>query len=99
VSTARLSRREGPRPALGQDRLLLNRGVSGSIRNQDQGWGYRGSLISGSQARWDARKKARSQKPVFLQRVSITIAKGDSRVLDSMRHDRQSVTAPDLVGH
>ncbi len=25
-------------------------GVSGSIRNQDQGWGYQGSLISGSQA-------------------------------------------------
>jgi hypothetical protein len=28
----------------------LNQGVSGSIRNQDQGWGYQGSLISGSQA-------------------------------------------------
>ncbi len=26
------------------------RGVSGSIRNQDQGWGYQGPLISGSQA-------------------------------------------------
>ncbi len=36
---------------------------------------------------WDARKKARSQKSEFLQRASITIAKADSRVLDSMRHD------------
>jgi hypothetical protein len=42
---------------------------------------------------WDARK----QKPGFLQRVSITIAKGNSRVLDCMRHDWQSSTAPDLV--
>jgi hypothetical protein len=25
-------------------------GISGSIRNQDQGWGYQGSLISVSQA-------------------------------------------------
>jgi hypothetical protein len=30
-------------------------------------------------------------------RVSITIAKGNSRVLDCMRHDWQSATAPDLV--
>jgi hypothetical protein len=47
---------------------------------------------------WDARK----QKSEFLQRVSITIAKGNSRlgVLDctsSMRHDWQSSTAPGLV--
>ena len=42
---------------------------------------------------WDARK----QKSEFLQRVSITIAKGNSRVLDCMRHDWQSSTAPDLV--
>ena len=42
---------------------------------------------------WDARKK----KSEFLQRVSITIAKGNSRVLDCMRHDWQSSTAPDLV--
>jgi hypothetical protein len=42
---------------------------------------------------WNARK----QKSEFLQRVSITIAKGNSRVLDCMRHDRQSSTAPDLV--
>jgi hypothetical protein len=47
---------------------------------------------------WDARKK----KSQFLQRVSITIAKGnsESRVLDCMRHDWQwqsaSATAPDL---
>ena len=26
-------------------------GVSGSIRNQDQGWGYQGSLISGSRVK------------------------------------------------
>ena len=44
---------------------------------------------------WDARK----QKSEFLQRVStgITIAKGNSRVLDCMRHDWQSSIAPDLV--
>ena len=42
---------------------------------------------------WDARKK----KSEFLQRASITIAKGNSRVLDCMRHDWQSATAPDLV--
>ena len=42
---------------------------------------------------WDARK----QKSEFLQRVSVTIAKGNSRVLDCMRHDWQSSTAPDLV--
>ena len=42
---------------------------------------------------WDARKK----KSEFLQRVSITIAKGNSQVLDCMRHDWQSATAPDLV--
>ena len=42
---------------------------------------------------WDARKK----KSEFLQRVSITIAKGNSRVLDCMRHDWQFATAPDLV--
>ena len=44
---------------------------------------------------WDARKK----KSEFLQRVSITIAKGNSRVLDctSMRHDWQSATAPVLI--
>ena len=42
---------------------------------------------------WDARK----QKSEFLQRVSITIAKGNSRVLDCMRHDWQSSTAPGLV--
>jgi hypothetical protein len=32
--------------------------------------------------------------PVHMQRVSITIAKGNSRVLDCMRHDWQSATAP-----
>ena len=44
---------------------------------------------------WDARKK----KSEFLQRVSITIAKGtsNSRVLDCVRRDWQSSTAPDLV--
>ena len=42
---------------------------------------------------WDARKK----KSEFLPRVSVTIAKGNSRVLDCMRHDWQSATAPDLV--
>ncbi len=44
---------------------------------------------------WDARKK----KSEFLPRVSITgtIAKGNSRVLDCMRHDWQSATAPGLV--
>ncbi len=42
---------------------------------------------------WDARKK----KSEFLQRVSITIAKGNSRVVDCMRHNWQSATAPDLV--
>ncbi len=42
---------------------------------------------------WDARK----QKSEFLQRVSITIAKGNSRVLDCMRRDWQSATAPDLI--
>jgi hypothetical protein len=40
---------------------------------------------------------ARKQKSEFLQRASITIAKGNSRVLDCMRHDGQSSTAPDLV--
>jgi hypothetical protein len=48
---------------------------------------------------WDARKK----KSEFLQRasvtVTVTIAKGNSRVLDSMRHDWQSATAPDFQGH
>jgi hypothetical protein len=39
---------------------------------------------------WDARKK----KSEFLQRASITIAKGNSGVLDCMRHDWQSATAP-----
>ena len=43
---------------------------------------------------WDARKK----KSEFLQRASITIAEGISRVLDCMRRDWQSATAaPDLV--
>ena len=44
---------------------------------------------------WDARKP----KSEFLQRVSITIAKGSSQVLDCMRHDWQLefATAPDLV--
>ena len=42
---------------------------------------------------WDARKK----KSEFLQRASITIAKGNSQVLGCMRHDWQSATAPDLV--
>ena len=42
---------------------------------------------------WDARKK----KSEFLQRVSVTIAKGNSRILDCMRHDWQPATAPDLV--
>ena len=42
---------------------------------------------------------ALKRKSEFLQRVSITIlvAKGRSRVLDCMRHDWQSATAPDLV--
>ena len=44
---------------------------------------------------WDARKQKSARE--FLQRVSITIAKGNSRVLDCMRHDWQSSTAPDLV--
>ena len=44
---------------------------------------------------WDARNL--KKKSEFLQRVSITIAKGNSRVLDCMRHDWQSSTAPDLV--
>jgi hypothetical protein len=42
---------------------------------------------------WDARK----MKSEFLQRVSITIAKGNSRVLECIRHDWQSATAPDWV--
>ena len=42
---------------------------------------------------WDARRR----KSEFLQRVSITIAKGNFQVLDCMRHDWQSATAPDLV--
>jgi hypothetical protein len=42
---------------------------------------------------WDARKK----KSEFLQRVGITIAKGNSRVLECIRHDGQSATAPDWV--
>jgi hypothetical protein len=43
--------------------------------------------------------RARKKKAEFLQRVSIavTIAKCNSRVLDCMRHDWQSATAPDLV--
>ncbi len=43
---------------------------------------------------------ARKKKSEFLQRASITIAKGNSRVLDCMRHDwhcGQSATAPDLI--
>ena len=44
---------------------------------------------------WDARKK----KSEFLQRVSIMIAKGNSQVLDCMRHDWQSATAAGLLGH
>jgi hypothetical protein len=43
------------------------------------------------------RAGARKKKTEFLQRLSITIAKGNSRVLDCMRHDWQSATAPDLV--
>ncbi len=39
----------------------------------------------------------RKQKSEFLQRASITIAKGNSRVLDCMRHEWQSSTAPDLM--
>ena len=42
---------------------------------------------------WDARKK----KSEFLQRASVTICRGNSRVLDCRRHDWQSATAPDLV--
>jgi hypothetical protein len=37
-----------------QSRAVLDQGyqgVSGSIRNQDQGWGYQGSLISGSRVK------------------------------------------------
>ena len=51
---------------------------------------------AGSGSGWDARKK----KSEFLQRVSITIAKGNSRVRDCIRHkihDWQSATAPDLA--
>ena len=47
---------------------------------------------------WLGRTKKKSE---FLQRVSVSItilvAKGNSRVLDCMRHDWQSATAPDLV--
>jgi hypothetical protein len=39
---------------------------------------------------WDARKR----KSEFLSRY---LAKGNSRVLDCMRHDWQSATAPDLI--
>ncbi len=41
----------------------------------------------------------RKKKSEFLQRVGITIAKGNFRVLDCIRHDWQSATAaaPDLV--
>jgi hypothetical protein len=46
---------------------------------------------------WDARRRGK-EKSEFLQRASITIAaKGNSRVLDCLRHDWQSATAPDLV--
>ncbi len=86
MRTARLSRREGPRPALGRIVCV----ESGSLTD---------SVSGGTGSGWDARKKARSQKSEFLQRASITIAKVNSRVLDSTRHDRQSATAPDLVGH
>jgi hypothetical protein len=43
---------------------------------------------------WDAREK----KSEFLQRVSATIARGNSRVLDCTRHDWQlaSTSQPDL---
>ena len=61
------------------------------LREKEEGPGAGGSG-------WDARK----QKSEFLQRVSITIAKGNSRVLDCMCHDCmchdwQPSTAPDLV--
>jgi hypothetical protein len=46
---------------------------------------------------WDARKRTPSRKSEFLQRVRVTIAKGNSRILDCMRHDWQPATAPDLV--
>ena len=44
-------------------------------------------------------RRGRKEKSEFLQRVSVTIARGNSRVLDSMRHDWQlaSTPQPDLV--
>ncbi len=45
----------------------------------------------------DRPSSARKKKSEFLRRVSITIAKGNSRDLDCIRHDGQSATAPDLV--
>ncbi len=44
---------------------------------------------------WDARK----QKSEFLQRVSITIAKGNSRVLDCMRHVGLAIFHRTRPGH
>ncbi len=54
---------------------------------------------SGAPACWGSGWDARKRKSEFLQRVSITIAKGNSRVHDCTRHDWQSATgtAPDLV--
>ena len=66
--------------------MLVMRRVYEGLREKEEGPGAGGSG-------WDARK----QKSEFLQRVSITISKGNSRVLDCMRHDWQSSTAPDLV--
>ena len=44
---------------------------------------------------WDARK----QKSEFLQRVSITIAKGNSRVLDCMHAPRLAIFHRTRLGH
>ncbi len=73
---------------LGRNRVLLDcrQAVLQKLREKEEEAGGSG---------WDARKR----KSEFLQRVSITIAKGNSRVLDctSMRHDWQSATAPVLI--
>ena len=66
---------------------------SAVVRPYFEGLREKEEEAGGSSSGWDTRK----QKSEFLQRDSITIAKGFSRVLDCMRHDWQSSTAPDLV--
>ena len=55
------------------------------VRRQFDGLREKEEAAGGSASGWDARKS----KSEFLQRLSVTIARGNSRVLDCMRDDWQ----------